>query len=45
MFDIGFAELVLLMLIGLLVLGPEKLPRVARDAGLYLRNGTRCGIP
>ena len=42
MFDIGFAELVLLMLIGLLVLGPEKLPRVARDAGLYLRKARRA---
>lgn len=37
MFDIGFAELALLMLIGLLVLGPERLPRVARTLGLYLR--------
>ena len=42
MFDIGFAELVLLMLVGLLVLGPEKLPRVARDAGLYLRKARRA---
>ncbi|MBE9549495.1 MAG: twin-arginine translocase subunit TatB [Proteobacteria bacterium] len=37
MFDIGFTELALLMLIGLLVLGPERLPRVARTLGLYLR--------
>jgi len=37
MFDIGFAELAMVLLIGLLVLGPEKLPRVARTAGLYLR--------
>ena len=42
MFDIGFAELVLLMLVGILVLGPEKLPRVARDAGLYLRKARRA---
>jgi len=42
MFDIGFAELVLLMLVGLLVLGPEKLPRVARDVGLYLRKARRA---
>ena len=33
MFDIGFAELLLLSLIGLLVLGPERLPRVARTLG------------
>ena len=37
MFDIGFAELALLMLIGLLVLGPERLPRAARTLGLYVR--------
>jgi sec-independent protein translocase protein TatB len=33
MFDIGFAEILLLSLIGLLVLGPERLPRVARTLG------------
>ena len=33
MFDIGFAELLLLSLVGLLVLGPERLPRVARTLG------------
>ncbi len=33
MFDVGFAELLLLSLIGLLVLGPERLPRVARTLG------------
>jgi len=33
MFDVGFAELVLLFIIGLLVLGPERLPRVARTLG------------
>ncbi len=37
MFDIGFTELALLMLIGLLVLGPERLPRAARTLGLYMR--------
>ncbi len=37
MFDIGFTELALLMLIGLIVLGPERLPRVVRTLGLYLR--------
>ncbi len=42
MFDIGFAELVLLMLVGLLVLGPERLPRVARDIGLYMRKARRA---
>lgn len=33
MFDVGFAEILLLSLIGLLVLGPEKLPKVARTLG------------
>lgn len=37
MFDVGFAELFLLALIGLLVLGPERLPRVARTLGGYIR--------
>jgi sec-independent protein translocase protein TatB len=33
MFDVGFAELLLLSLVGLLVLGPERLPKVARTLG------------
>jgi len=33
MFDVGFAELLLLSLIALLVLGPERLPRVAKTLG------------
>jgi sec-independent protein translocase protein TatB len=33
MFDVGFTELLLLFLVGLLVLGPERLPRVARTLG------------
>jgi len=33
MFDVGFAELLLLSVIGLLVLGPERLPKVARTLG------------
>ena len=37
MFDIGVFELALLALVGLLVLGPERLPRVARTIGLYIR--------
>lgn len=36
MFDIGFTELMLLAVIGLLVLGPERLPRVARTLGHWL---------
>lgn len=37
MFDVGFAELFLLSIIGLLVLGPERLPRVARTIGGFVR--------
>ena len=33
MFDVGFTEILLLSLIGLMVLGPERLPRVARTLG------------
>jgi len=36
MFDIGFAEIVLVMVIALLVVGPERLPRLARTAGLWI---------
>jgi len=37
MFDIGMGELGLIAVVGLLVLGPERLPRVARTAGALLR--------
>lgn len=36
MFDIGFWELVFILVITLLVVGPERLPRVARSAGLWI---------
>jgi len=36
MFDIGFLELCLIGVIALLVIGPEKLPRVARTTGLWI---------
>lgn len=35
MFDIGFWELALIAVIGLIVLGPERLPAVARTLGLW----------
>ncbi len=35
MFDIGFWELSLIGVITLLVVGPERLPRLARTAGLW----------
>lgn len=36
MFDVGFSELVLLAIVALVVLGPEKLPHVARVAGAWV---------
>lgn len=36
MFDIGFSEIVFIMVIALLVVGPERLPRIARTAGLWV---------
>ena len=36
MFDIGFFELVLVGVVALLVIGPERLPGVARKAGLWV---------
>lgn len=45
MFDIGFGELFLCFVIALIVLGPERLPKVARSVGrwtgqakTYMRN-------
>jgi sec-independent protein translocase protein TatB len=36
MFDIGFTELLLVALLGLIVLGPQRLPVVARQVGRYV---------
>jgi len=47
MFDVGFSELLVCFVIALVVLGPEKLPRLARTLGrwsgqakVYMRNLT-----
>ncbi|MEE4186317.1 MAG: Sec-independent protein translocase protein TatB [Gammaproteobacteria bacterium] len=36
MFDVGFWELVILFGLGLIVLGPERLPRVANQLGRWV---------
>lgn len=33
MFEIGFSELVVIMVVALIVIGPERLPKVARTLG------------
>jgi sec-independent protein translocase protein TatB len=36
MFDIGFWEMVIVCVVALVVLGPERLPKVARTLGLFV---------
>jgi sec-independent protein translocase protein TatB len=36
MFDVGFSEILLIMVISLVVLGPEKLPKLAADIGRWI---------
>ena len=41
MFDIGFSELCMVGLVALLVIGSEKLPKVARMAGFWVAKSKR----
>lgn len=41
MFDVGFWELALIGVVVLLVVGPERLPKVVRTAGLWIGRGRR----
>ncbi len=41
MFDIGFFELLLIGVVALLVIGPERLPKVARQAGAWMGRARR----
>ena len=36
MFEVGFSELVMVALVSLIVIGPERLPKVARLAGFWI---------
>lgn len=38
MFDIGIGEIILIAVAGLLIFGPEKLPRAAADAAKWLKH-------
>ena len=37
MFDFGFSEMLVVAVVALIVLGPERLPKAARFAGLWVR--------
>jgi sec-independent protein translocase protein TatB len=41
MFDVGFWELIMIGVVALVVVGPERLPRMARVAGLWLGRARR----
>lgn len=41
MFDIAFSELVVIFMVALVVIGPEKLPKVARAIGLLVGKAQR----
>lgn len=41
MFDVGFWELALIGVIALIILGPERLPRAAREVGLWMGKARR----
>ena len=39
MFDIGWSEMAIIMLVALIVIGPKDLPRVARNVGKWVGKG------
>ncbi|NOQ90147.1 MAG: twin-arginine translocase subunit TatB, partial [Gammaproteobacteria bacterium] len=41
MFDVGFWEILLLIVLALVVIGPERLPGAARQAGLFVGKARR----
>jgi len=41
MFDVGFFELLLISVVALLVVGPERLPKVVRTVGLWVGRGRK----
>ena len=41
MFDLGLSKIFILAIVGLIVLGPERLPKVARIAGALFGRAQR----
>ena len=41
MFDFGFWEIILILMVALIVVGPERLPGLARTAGLWIGKAKR----
>lgn len=41
MFDVGFWEILLILILALLVIGPERLPGAARKAGFFIGKARR----
>ena len=41
MFEVGFSEILMVGLVALLVIGPEKLPKFARMAGFWVAKSRR----
>lgn len=41
MFEVGFSEICMVALVALLVIGPEKLPKVARMTGFWVAKSKR----
>ncbi|MFL2553552.1 MAG: Sec-independent protein translocase protein TatB [Candidatus Rariloculaceae bacterium] len=41
MFDVGFWELILIFGVGLIILGPERMPRVASQVGRWIGRARR----
>lgn len=41
MFDVGFWELTLLFIVALVIVGPERLPRLVRTVGLWIGKAQR----
>ena len=41
MFDVGFWEILLILVLALVVIGPERLPGAARTLGLWVGKGRR----